>query len=129
MKNIKLIALITISCILLFSSACKDCEAPTISKNIIGIWKETESGFIVEMKEDGTLIDDDALLYDDSSLETLDVKYFEVYREEYVTFTAESSTVNSSTTAAWGIDKNSCDKIRLEANDGNSVYYLTLVRQ
>jgi len=129
MNKIKSFLLLTISFILLSTTACKNCDAPTISNNIIGVWKETESGLTVEIKEDGTFIDDHAILHDDDSLEELDVKYYEVHREEYVSFTAESSAVNSSTTAAWGIDKNSCDEIRLEADDGNSVYYITLVRQ
>ncbi len=102
--------LLLFACSILFLCACKkDCSAPIIEENIVGIWEESSSGEQVEFKADGTFIDENDIFI---SLNTPSSKSYEIVGS-IIKFSASAIGGSNTGSGELTVIGNKCDEIKL----------------
>ena len=111
--------------LLAISTSCgEQCTAPDLDENIIGNWRMTVTGNMIEFRADGTLIDPNAaLIGGQMGGVVLDQKSFEVLGADLIKVRAESGS--EFLELEYAVPSNFCDELRIIAFNGE----ITLIRQ
>ena len=108
--------LLFFACSILFLTSCnkddsKECIAPDIVENIVGTWKQSGSGDVVEFKANGTYIDTNDALFSGIG-GTFSFKSYEIIEDLIsLKITKVGDTITYG--AAFSIVANRCDEIKL----------------